>query len=248
MPHPVRVFCAVARKLTDHRPPTLPSLGDALAVQAAPASRAPEVASAALAAAPWCAVVLLAEQPLSSTEAGALLPVLPDTTTILQGGLDVDPAQILAALRLRKPPTAADMGDYLRLRGLSRDLVAAVEDALAPQPASAHRSILNRRLGEFGPLRARSWRALLRVLQFTTHVTGSVEQAAGEDGCDSRTFRARSQDLVGLSPRRTLETPGWEWKLEAALRRHGYIPWPTSTRRRSAAFTAPVFLEIAGPA
>ena len=107
MPSPVHVFCAVARELTDCRPPTLPSLGDALAVLATPGSRAPDLVAAAVTAAPWCAVVLLAEQALSATETAALLPVLPRTTTTLSGGLDIDPLCILAALRQRKVPSWA---------------------------------------------------------------------------------------------------------------------------------------------
>ncbi len=252
MPHPVHVFCAVERKLTDYRPPVLPSLGDALAVHATSGSRTPELVSAALAAAPWCAVLLLAEQPLSPAEAGALLPLLPDSTLFLQGGLDLDPTRIIAALRLRAAPAASDLCAYLRLRRLPGELITAVEDALAgreseiesEQAASdPNRSTINRRLAEYGPLRARSWRALLRVLQFTTHVTAPAQQGAVDEEFDSRTFRARSQDLVGLAPRPALGTPGWEWKLEAALRRHRYVTWPGATRRSSAALAAPVLVE-----
>jgi hypothetical protein len=211
--------------------------------------------SAALTEAPWCAVVLLAEQPLSVTEAAMLLPILPRTALILHGGLDLDPTRILAALRLRQVPAAAEVCDYLRLRRLPRALIAAVEDALAAREgegededededgkiaAAPHRSTINRRLAEFGPLRARSWRALLRLLQFEAPVSLSGEQAAWDAGLDPRTLRARAEEFVGIGPLPALDTPGWEWKLEAALRRHGYVAWPSRTRRSSSAMRMPV--------
>ncbi len=221
---------------------------------AASGSRAPEVVSAALVAAPWCAVVLLAEQPLSVTEAAVLLPILPHATMILQGGLDVDPARIVAALRLRQAPAAAEVCDYLRLRRLPRALIAAVEDAIASRESESesesekvasgpHRSSINRRLAEFGPLRVRSWRALLRLLQLETPISVSAEQAAWDAGTDPRTLRLRAEEFFGVGARPALDTPGWEWKLEAALRRHGYVAWPSPTRRSSAGLAMPVVVE-----
>jgi hypothetical protein len=241
MPSPVHIFCAEARRLTEYRSAVLPSLGDAFAVLAGPAVGAPSTVAEAVAAAPWCAVVLLSRPLPIPPEARVLLSVLPETAPILSGDLTTPPAQIAAAIRQRPVPAATSLLAYLRRRRLAGELVVAVEEALAGGPASTQGSRLNRRLSRFGPLRARSWRALLQILQFTS-------QPTEEAGVDSRTFRARSQDLVGLSPRWVLDTPGWEWKLEAALRRHGYVPWPSVTRRSSAKFTAPVLREVTSSA
>lgn len=237
MPSPVHLFCAEARSLTEYRPPTLPSLGDALVLLAGPAGRTPAAVASAICAAPWCAVVVLRD----GTDPGNLLPLLPRTPPVLDGNLGISPGEIIAALERRPVPGATDLLDYLLLRGLASELVAAVHEALSPPRDAAERGSLNRRLADYGPMRARSWRALLQILQFTS-------RPAEDSGADSRTFRARSQDLVGLAPRRVLETPGWEWKLEATLRRHDYIPWPAPTRRSSAAFTAPVLHRVTSSA
>lgn len=208
---------------------------------AGPAGRTPAAVTSAIDAAPWCAVVVLRDEAVTGSASRGLPPFLPRTTPILDGNLAISPGEIIAALERRPVPRATDLLDYLLLRGLASELVAAVHEALSPQRDGVERGSLNRRLSEFGPLRARSWRALLQILQFTSH-------PAADSGADSRTFRARSQDLVGLAPRRVLDTPGWEWKLEATLRRHDYIPWPAPTRRGSAAFTAPVLHELTNPA
>lgn len=257
MPNPVHVVCAVAKRLTDYRPPVLPSLGDALAVLAAPASRVPELVSQALTASPWCAVVLLTEEFLSAPDVMALMPILPRTTIVLAGGIGVDPTTLHAALQLRGTPDAAEVSGYLRLRQLPRALIGAVEDALAsPESESEkvasgpHRSSINRRLAAFGRLRAADWRALFRIIQATGRsplheatTSISTERAALATGTDPRTLRAKTKELLGVRARPALDTPGWEWKVEAALRRHGYLPWPSPTRRSSAGHAMPVFLE-----
>lgn len=252
MPNPIRVFCAVARRLIDYRPPEIPSLGDALAVFGAPASRNPELVSQALTVAPWCAVVLLAEQPLSALDAAALLAILPRTTIVLAAGIAVDPAKLHAALQVRRTPDSTEVSDYLRLRQLPRALIAAVEDALgSPEskcpsgngPSGPHRSSINRRLAAFGPLRSADWRALFRIVEIEAPVSISTERAALEAGTDPRTLRAKTKELLGVSARPALDTPGWEWKVEAALRRHSYLPWPSLTRRGSAGRAMPCWME-----
>lgn len=249
MPHPVHVFCAITRRLTDFRAPVLPSLGDALAVHAAPAARVPELVCEALAAAPWCAVVLLTEQALSGTEVASLLRILPSIIVSVDGGLQAEPASITTQLRLRGAPSREELVGYLRRRGLTRGLIAAIEDALATREnqkvvRSPHPSSINRRLAAFGPLRAADWRALVGLLQFEAPASISAERAALEAGADPRTLRARTEELLGVSAHPALDTPGWEWKVEAALRRHGYVPWPAPTRRGSAGCAVPMLMEV----
>lgn len=52
---------------------------------------------------------------------------------------------------------------------------------------------------------------------------GSLERKAAHAGIDQRTLRRWLERLPGVSVAQATLTPGWEWILEAALRRFGYI-------------------------
>lgn len=71
-----------------------------------------------------------------------------------------------------------------------------------------------------------------------------MEQQAWSTGADPRTLRGWSTELLGVDARAVLETPGWEWKLEAMLRRFGYVTWPGASRRASGAVRQPALSGV----
>src|SRR5690606_30837289 len=107
------------------------------------------------------------------------------------------------------------------------------------------RSALNRRLAAFGPLRCRGWHAFIRLLRVSESPDAEpVERQAWSMGTDPRTLRSWRAELLGVDARVTRETPGWEWKLEAMLRRFGYLSWPGASRRASGALRQPTLAIV----
>ena len=260
MPHPVRVLCAVRRSLVPYQPDVRPSLGDALVIDAEHGALAPAFVGEALQAAPWCAVVLLIRGPLGAREFSILHRELPLSTAAVHGGCESNGQALSDAVRNRGTPSIAGLLAYLARRGLSRPLIDAVDDALRlsdfdydsdsdsdsdsgydqPKPASMRRAI-NRHLAECGPLRVGHWRRLVRLLAFSeAPSTQGLDQRAWEVGFDPRTVRTWAAELLGTDLSAPAECPGWEWKVEAVLRRHGYVPWVEQTRRRSGALARPL--------
>ncbi|MBK6423156.1 MAG: hypothetical protein IPI92_15935 [Gemmatimonadetes bacterium] len=47
-------------------------------------------------------------------------------------------------------------------------------------------------------------------------------------------------ELCGIDLAVAASCPGWEWKVEAMLRRHGLVAWEAPTRRRSGVLEQPV--------
>ncbi len=171
MPSAVRIFCGATLRPMPHEPGILPSLGDALLLDVTGIPHQMDLVTNVLRAAPWCAVLLVARQPLPVAELSRLLRVLPRQVATLVQGEEVNADVVHHAVRGRPRPTRHDVIDYLRLRQLDRGLVAAVEDALA-LPASTDtdtdtdtdtanvatprsRSTINRQLRKLGPLSVR---------------------------------------------------------------------------------------------
>ena len=248
MPHPVRVLCAVHRTLVPCQPHVRPSLGDALVLDAERAARAPALVGEALQAAPWCAVVLLVRGSLVAGEFATLHRELPAGAAVVRGDFESSGPVLADAVRNRGAPSMAELLGYLDRRRLSRALIGAVDDALClsdsdsdhPKPASQRRAT-NRRLAEFGPLRVGHWRRLARLLALTEVTSAAgLDQRAWEAGLDPRSARAWAVELCGIELAAAATCPGWEWKVEGTLRRHGYLPWASATRRLSGVLERPM--------
>ncbi|MEO8635133.1 MAG: hypothetical protein ABI587_07640 [Gemmatimonadales bacterium] len=257
MPSPVRIFCSTALRPMPHEPGILPSLGDTLLVDVARIPHQMELVAATLRAAPWCAVILVARQPLPVTELSRLVRLMPRHVATLVHGEEVNADVVHQAVRGRPKPTRHDATEYLRLRQLDRSLIAAVEDALAlstdtdadtdtdtdtdtakmAQPRSP--SAINRVLAQHSLLRAREWRALIHLLPILESAAPSMDQLAGNHEHDPRTLRALVSEHIGVDLAVALAHPGWEWKLEAGLRHHRLIHWPRPSRRSSAEQAVP---------
>jgi len=252
MPSSLTVLCPTAGPLEPFSDQTLPSLGDALIVDLARARYQGEKLLRAVRAAPWCAVCLHSKDPLPTEVFGPILAILPRHVAVLPGTTVLTPRTLTEALRRQPLPEPIDLLDYFRLRQLDRRLIAAVEDALglpdsdsdsdsdSTKLARRTRSSVDRQVARFGPLRTAHWRALFRLLPILESSERSAERSAWSHGLDPRTLRGRVVQLIGRDASSALDCPGWEWKLEAALRTHRYLPWPRATRRRSAEVTTPV--------
>lgn len=195
----------------------------------------------------------VAQTPLPPQTLAALLPALPRNTVVLlrPSGLTLC-GDLVTALRSRAPPSQDSILGYLTRRGLDPDFVAAVARlfARAGSPArgawrrGASPTALNRRLARHGAIRVNDFRQLLPLFAFCERLEPvGFEQRAWECGRDPRTIRHRLRSLFGVDAQVALSTPGWEWKLEALLRRHSYLPWATSSRRTSGHHRRPVLAE-----
>ena len=260
MPHPLRTLCAVSRTLVPWQPGVLPSLGDALVMDLRRAARHPGAGAEALRTAPWCAVVVLVEGTVPPADLAMALPHLPRGAAALVGSLEGETERLFQAIRRRPQPLGTDLLVYCATRGLPRELRAALEDLLAlpdtdtytdtdtdtgPVAPPPSRSAHHRRLAAFGPRRCREWHTMIRLLRVSESPGGgSVEQRAWSTDTDPRTFRGWSAELLGVDARAVLETPGWEWKLEAMLRRFGYVTWPGASRRASGAVRQPALIGV----
>jgi hypothetical protein len=258
MHDPVRVLCAASGGLEPRQTTVLPSLGDALVFHATRAAGAAAAVHFACAQAPWCARVLLVEASLSVTEVATLVQLLPARALACLGGFESDKQTMFEAIRRRGAPDHCGMIDYLRSRRLPRDLIWSVEDALAlaeadlePTTDASRKSVrptqrtLNRHLSRYGPFRVSDWRRIQALLELTEVPSPvSFEQRCWERQHDPRTFRDWLAQYVGVEPRPALATPGWEWKVESALRRHGYVSWPGASRRGSQAHQRPVLAPV----
>lgn len=252
MPSLLTVLCPTTGPLEPFSDHILPSLGDALIVDLGRARYQGEKLLHAVRAAPWCAVCLHSEDPLPPEVFGPFFAILPRHLAVLPGTTELTPKSLTDALRRRPLPDTTDLLDYLRLRRLDRRLIAAIEDALGRTDSDSDsanvnhrtRSSINRQLAQFGPLRTTHWRALFRLAPILESPEKSLEQTAWAQDLDPRTLRNRVAQLLGQGAAGTLDCPGSEWKLEAALRTHHYVARPAATRRRSADLATPLAVLV----
>ena len=251
MPTAVRIFCSTALRPMPHEPGILPSLGDALLLDLASIPHQMELVTNTLRSAPWCAVILVARQPLPAMELSRLIRLMPRHVATVMQDEELNAATVHRAVRDRAKPTSTDMLEYLCIRQLDRDLIAAVEDAIgagtdtdtdtdtAKMAEHRSRSAINRVLAHYSALRARDWCALVRLLPVLESAAPSIDQLASEHGLDPRTLRQLVSEHIGVELAVALAHPGWEWKLEAALRHRGLIHWPKPSRWSSAEQAVP---------
>jgi hypothetical protein len=93
---------------------------------------------------------------------------------------------------------------------------------------------LTRRVRALGPLEVRDWRGLTRLARIVTTALPpdhtSLEAAAFNAGVDPRSLRRWLRLATELSWPEVLARAGWEWILEMALRRFGYVEMGLSRR------------------
>jgi hypothetical protein len=206
-----------------------PPLGAALVVQLSRLEAIHAEVAGAVRACPWCPVVLIADCARLDRELlGLVLSAAPRNPAIVPatGVKQHSPELLRAAIRGRTPVTGEDLVAYLARRALGRSLVTEVAVALAvdpdtlpdgPPPPAAAGTYLH----PSGALNASDWRAVSRLLAATER-----NPPGWESGVDPRILELRSRRYLGLGIDDLAGAPGWEWKLEAVLRRFGYVVDP----------------------
>ena len=237
MPTGLQLLTGIPPVLSSWHGQPHPPLGAALVVPLSLVEPLQEELAAAVNRWPWCPVVLVADRPTLGRELlNLVLLTLPRNPAIFPATTArAHPPELLrAAIRSRSPVTPDEVVDFLARRGLSRSLQGAVAIALGEErddlcvesrPESAAQGTGHRRLGQLGPS---DWRSVVTLLRATERVVASLETMAWESGMNPRTFEDRARRYLGLAPADAARIPGWEWKLEAVLRRFGYVFDPGS--------------------
>ncbi len=230
----LQLLAGIPPVLSPWRGQAHPPLGTAMVVPLSLVETLQEELAAAVNRWPWCPVVLVADRPTLGRELlNLVLLTLPRNPAIFPATTArAHPPELLrAAIRSRSPVTPDEVVDFLARRGLGRSLQGTVALALGEERddlneqllESPARSVGDCRLGQLGPS---DWRAVITLLHATERMMASLEAMAWEYGMDPRTFEDRARRYLGLGPADAARIPGWEWKLEAVLRRFGYVHDP----------------------
>lgn len=138
---------------------------------------------------------------------------------------------VLRGVSLRPGPNPSALADYIAMRCRRPDLASTLRgifDSASVEPI--HRTTVWRRLMGFGKLRPHDWSAIGRYV--VAHNRGwstgrrTVEHVAHAHGIEPRSLRRWAPRYFGCPAPDTLKVPGWEWLVELALRRHGYLRDP----------------------
>ncbi len=138
------------------------------------------------------------------------------------------PERAIRAVARRPSPRATTIAQWIENRlglpGTATTLSACFGDggdALRPPRT------LTRRVRALGPLEVRDWRGLARLIRIVTTALmpdhASLEAAAFSAGVDPRSLRRWLRLATELSWPEVMARGGWEWIVEMALRRFGYV-------------------------
>jgi len=199
------------------------------------------------AAEPWCPIVLITRSPTLSHTITAIIDQfhLAPAMLSLPGEVNLlSPEPILLAVGNRPHPTPEELARYVVVRTERPDLYDTLVECFArgidteESRDGVSRSTLSRRLSRFGPLKARDWGAMVRTLNVLLS-EGRLGTLSKTHAIDPRTVQAHIHHYTDLTFAKARERPGWEWVVEAALRKARYVaggaePSVDSDVRRSA--------------
>jgi hypothetical protein len=210
----------------------IPTLGSIFTLDMSDAETGLEEAILWQGRAPWCPLVLVLGSTLLSAGIIELLSQLHGPMGFVSISQRASPeiGEILNAVRARPTPTPSTVFSYVANRLgnasvrdlLTESLALAAEPRCGPLLKCIRRRV-SRQLRALGPLGIPDWNRLskLALLSGLRHV--QVEELARLQGVEPRTLRAQVRRYTGVSPRNFREWVGWEWVIEAALRRWGYL-------------------------
>lgn len=174
---------------------------------------------------PWCPIaVMVPPHPPRSAESvlGALPPHL---VPVGAGeGEAIDPARVRQATDARPAPGPRELARYAAARIGGPGVVPAleicfgVEDSYSERVRPVPQSTVNR-LRASGPLACNDWRTLAQIVGWHSG-RDSEPMPPGLEGWTQR--------FLGLSAAEAAQRTGWEWILESALRRWGYVRDPNA--------------------
>lgn len=192
------------------------------------------LAQLTLAANAWSWIIPCVAIPPSATHlrhAVLIISELRERLAIAMSGTVRGAANIARAVRHREPPTATAMARWvarrLSARQLARDLQLQFAEALQQVPANDawSTSTYSRHFATLGRFTARDWRALARLcVNLADRTTGTHSTLS------QRSIDAHLRRYLGMTHDQSRRLLGWEWILELALRRAGYLA-PADTAR-----------------
>jgi hypothetical protein len=232
--HPYRVFRPAGSKI--------PELGAVVVCDLRAGRAAFEGLLSVAMLAPWCASCALLPTDMPVRELMELLELLPARCSKLPlepGANPLDSERVIAAIARRPPPTSLDIAEYIAQRIAWSAVTPALAACLGRHyDLRSSRSYLSRRLKALPPFTARDWAAvghLVALLQSTRWPAGRL---AREHGLDPRTLRAWTSRYLALPWSTAQQLAGWEWVVEAALRRGGYAAGPAAQAAQECALGA----------
>ena len=187
--------------------------------------------AARVAAEPWCPVVLVSRSADLSQTVAAVIDQFAMAPAILRLPGEANllaPDAILAAVKNRDAPTPYQLAGYVATRTGRPEVRLTLEECFRRAMSDGswsehyHRSTLSRRLSQFGPFKPRDWTGLARALSLLL-ASGSLHRLSKRYAVDSRTVQAHIHHFTGLDFGQARKRPGWEWVIEAGLRRAGYL-------------------------
>ena len=211
-------------------------LGAVLALDMSGGESAFEQAIIWQADAPWCPLALVIRNVPASASLIKHLAHLHDPLAFVPGASSGQfplVEEVIKAVRNRGGPDGEEAFTYVANRleqGSLRSLFAEAEAFARPgHPHPAPRYV-SRRLRVLGALGVPDWRSLFQLARLSGAGRVPVEELALRHGVGARTFRAQVQRYTGVSISSFREWIGWEWVIEAALRRWGYLDKKVVTR------------------
>ena len=188
--------------------------------------------------APWCPLCILTDEDSGMRSTRRL------SRTCVVFGLDTADAAgaILRAVATRPRPTATDLVEWLvrrtRLPTLSRTLADLfTRPAITRKELSYLPHSVREPLSQLGDWSALEWQrsALLADLASDRSAVNRLVSADDELAGETRRWM---YDLLGVSEREFHQRFGWEWVLEASLRRAGFFDRQVAGVRRLRAYRA----------
>lgn len=214
----------VARRLHD----ISPDLGSVALLDASQGRPSTHDVKSQLDVAPWCPLCILADE-----ESGMRSTRRMSRTCLIYGLSDEEGASpILRAVAARPRPSASDLVEWLvkrtRLALLSRTLSELFtrptlrRNEVSYLPYSVREAL--RQLGQWGAL---EWQRAAVLADIAADRT-AVNRVVSADEPVASEARRWMHDLLGISERTFHERYGWEWVLEASLRKSGFFERQTT--------------------
>jgi hypothetical protein len=182
--------------------------------------------------APWCPLALVVRGVPATAGVLQLLTRLHGPLAFVDRSADrtaPSTREVLNAVQRRADRDPEAMFSYVSNRLGLTSLQRLFREANAfadPRPhlheTPAPRQV-SRRLLALGPLGVRDWRWLFQLARLSGAGQVPIEELARRHGVGARSFRAQVQRYTGVATKSFREWVGWEWVIEAALRRWGYL-------------------------
>jgi hypothetical protein len=217
-----------------------PPLGTIVLSSADSAQRIASELEPFLSRAPWCIPCLAITDATAAPDVLAAIHGLPGQPVFIREPPNPEllPTLALAAVRRRTPPAGRLLADYVARRigwPALRSTLESLLSAAAEEPATSEVPVrtLRDRLRRLGPLTPRCWRTIGTLSRIAATASGSgVDTLAWRAGVCPRSLRTWSRRYLGLSLREFRVNAGWEWVVEAALRKAGYVEAPAAVAPR----------------